>query len=232
MKLKNSIFVLLCMSLSYFSTTALGSDESTERLQNATEAFTKIMATPDKSILQELLDGAQCIVIVPGMKKGAFVIGAKYGKGYISCRNRNGVGRTAPGTVPIEAGSFGFQMGGEETAVILLVMNQSGEQKLLSSQLTFGAGRSVAARPVGRSARAETDALMGAEILSWSRTHGVFAGISLQGGTLRQDVGDNRDLYGRTLENREIIDQLIPVPSAARSLIDRLSRYLPKSEKG
>jgi lipid-binding SYLF domain-containing protein len=231
MKLINSIFVLLFVSASLLSTNAFAGEGSAERLQRAAGSLKEIMAAPDKAIPQELLDGSQCIVIIPGMKKGAFMVGAKYGKGYISCRNENGVGWTAPGTVRIEGGSFGFQIGGEVTDVVLLVMNKSGEHKLLASQFMLGAEGSVAAGPVGRSAKAETDILMNAEILSWSRTRGVFAGVSLQGATLRQDVGDNRDLYGRTLENREIIDNQLPVPSDAKPLIALLDEYSPGKEK-
>jgi lipid-binding SYLF domain-containing protein len=231
MKFRNSIFVLFVMSVTLFSSSVLGSNEGTKRLQNATQTLKEIMATPDKAIPKELLDGSQCIVIVPGLKKGAFIVGAKYGKGYISCRNKTGTGWTAPGTVRIEGGSFGFQIGGEEMDVVLLVMNKSGEKKLLSSQFTLGAGGSVAAGPVGRSAKAETDALMKAEILSWSRTHGVFAGVSLQGATLRQDIGDNQDLYGRKLENKEIIDNQVAVPATAKPLVNLLDTYSPTKEK-
>jgi lipid-binding SYLF domain-containing protein len=232
MKVRNSICFLFCIGMFFFVPTVFSKSESADRLLNATDAFKDIMATPDKAIPRELLDGAQCIAIVPGVKKGAFIFGAKYGKGYISCRNANGVGWTAPGTIRIEGGSFGFQFGGEETDVVLLVMNKSGENKLLSSQFTLGAGASVAAGPVGRSAKAETDAQMSAEILSWSRTHGVFAGISLQGATLREDVSDNRQLYGRSLENKEIIDEQPPVPNAAKPLITLLDKYSPHKEKG
>ena len=214
-----------------FASNGYSDDDNAQRLQNSVDVFKEIMSAPDRSIPKELLDEAQCIVIVPGMKQGAFIFGAKYGKGYLSCRKRDGVGWTAPGTIRIEGGSFGFQIGGEETDVVLLVMNNSGEGKLLSSQFTLGAGASVAAGPVGRSTKAETDALMTAEILSWSRSHGVFAGVSLQGATLRQDVGDNRDLYGRTLENKEIIDQQIPVPAPAKPLIALLDKYSPRREK-
>ena len=214
-----------------FASNGYSDDDNAQRLQNSVDVFKEIMSAPDRSIPKELLDEAQCIVIVPGMKQGAFIFGAKYGKGYLSCRKRDGIGWTAPGTIRIEGGSFGFQIGGEETDVVLLVMNNSGEGKLLSSQFTLGAGASVAAGPVGRSTKAETDALMTAEILSWSRSHGVFAGVSLQGATLRQDVGDNRDLYGRTLENKEIIDQQIPVPAPAKPLIALLDKYSPRREK-
>lgn len=228
MKLKNFIYLMFCAGMLLFALNGYSDEDNTKRLQNAADVFKEIMNTPDRSIPKQLLDKAHCIVIVPAMKQGAFIIGAKYGKGYLSCRKKDGVGWTAPGTVRIEGGSFGFQIGGEETDVILLVMNKSGADKLLSSQFTLGAGASVAAGPVGRSTKAETDALMRAEILSWSRSHGIFAGISLQGATLRQDVGDNRAIYGRTLENREIIDKQLPVPSAAKPLIALLDKYSPK----
>jgi lipid-binding SYLF domain-containing protein len=231
MRLTNSMFLMLCMSMLLLTTASYGDDENAERLENAANVFKEIMGTPDKAIPKELMDEAHCIVIVPAMKQGAFIVGAKYGKGYLSCRKKDGVGWTAPGTIRIEGGSFGFQIGGEETDVVLLVMNESGAKRLLSSQFTLGAGASVAAGPVGRATKAETDALMSAEILSWSRSHGVFAGISLQGATLRQDVGDNRDLYGRTLENKEIIDKQLPVPAPAKPLIALLDKYSPRKEK-
>ena len=147
------------------------------------------------------------------------------GKGYISCRNRNGIGWTAPGTVRIEGGSFGFQIGGSETNVVLLVMNRRGADRLLKSKFTLGAGASVAAGPVGRSTKAETDALLHAQILSWSRSRGVFAGVSLQGATLRPDLDDNRDLYGKRLSNRDIIHKNTPIPAAAKEFISLLNKY-------
>jgi lipid-binding SYLF domain-containing protein len=232
MKFANTVLLMFCVGMLIFAAPGYSDDDNVQRLQKAADVFKEIMDTPDKAIPKELLDEAQCIVIVPGMKQGAFIVGAKYGKGYLSCRKRDGVDWTAPGTIRIEGGSFGFQIGGEETDVILLVMNKSGVDKLLSSQFTLGAGASVAAGPVGRSTKAETDALMSAEILSWSRSHGVFAGVSLQGATLRQDVGDNRDLYGRTLENKEIINEQLQVPPAAKPLISLLDKYSPRKEKG
>src|SRR5215831_7690627 len=135
---------------------------------------------PDKGIPQDLLEKAHCVVIVPGLKKGAFIVGGKYGKGYLSCRKRSGAGWSAPGTVRIEGGSIGFQIGGSETDVIMLVMNERGADRLLSSKFTLGGAGEVAAGPVGRPATAETDAYMRAEILSWSRDRGIFAGVSLQ----------------------------------------------------
>jgi len=211
-----------------FAGTVIGKDKSSERLHKAGVALKEIMDTPDHSIPQGLLDRAQCIVIVPEMKKAAFIFGARYGKGYISCRQENGVGWISPGTIRIEGGSFGFQIGGAVTDLVLLVMNKSGADKLLASQFTLGAEASVAAGPVGRSTKVETDVLLRAQILSWSRSHGIFAGISLQGATLRQDISDNRELYGRTLENREIIEKNLQPPTAAKELISLLDKYSPK----
>ncbi|MEO8051867.1 MAG: lipid-binding SYLF domain-containing protein [Acidobacteriota bacterium] len=204
---------------------ALAAPDYVDRLDDATNTLREIMNTPDQAIPQELLDRAACIAVVPGVKKAAFIVGAKYGKGYISCRNKQGPGWTAPATVRIEGGSFGFQIGGSETDVVLLVMNQGGVDRLLSSQFTLGADASVAAGPVGRTAHAATDALLTAQILSWSRSRGVFAGVSLQGATLRQDLDDNRELYGKPLTNREIIEGHIQVPAPARRFISLLDKY-------
>jgi lipid-binding SYLF domain-containing protein len=194
------------------------------RLDESAAVFSEIMATPDKGIPRDLLEKAHCVAIVPGMKKGAFIVGAKYGKGFLSCREAGG-GWSAPGAIRIEGGSVGFQIGGSETDVVLLVMNQHGADKLLSSQFTLGGEGEVAAGPVGRTASAETDAKMRAEILSWSRARGVFAGISLQGATLRQDTDDNEALYGKRIENREIVNGKVPAPAAAHELLSLLNRY-------
>src|SRR3984893_9807537 len=213
--------------LLFMSAAALAGKEKADPLQRLDEAaavFQEIMATPDRSIPQDLLDKSQCIVIVPGLKKGAFILGGKYGKGYLSCR-RQGAGWSAPGTVRVEGGSVGFQIGGSESDVIMLVMNQRGVDKLLSSKFTLGAEGAVAAGPVGREATAQTDALMHAEILSWSRSQGLFAGLSLQGATLRQDLSDNAVIYGRKITNREIVNSSIPVPNAAKKLISVLNKY-------
>lgn len=200
-------------------------NEPAKRLEESAAVFSEIMSAPDKGIPDELLEKAQCIVIVPGMKKGAFIVGGQYGKGYLTCRRSNGRGWSAPGTVRMEGGSVGFQIGGSETDVIMLVMNHRGEDKLLASQFTLGAEGEVAAGPVGRSSTAETDALMHAEILSWSRSRGAFAGISLKGATLRQDTEENEALYGKRLENREIVTTGIAPPSSAAKLLALLNRY-------
>ena len=204
---------------------AFAAPDYVDRLADATSTLQEIMNTPDQAIPQELLDKSACVAVVPGVKKAAFIVGAKYGKGYFSCRNKQGPGWTAPGTVRIEGGSFGFQIGGSETDVVLLVMNQGGVDRLLSSKFTLGADASVAAGPVGRSAHAATDALLTAQILSWSRSRGIFAGISLQGATLRQDLDDNRELYGRRLTNRQIIEGHVTVPAPASRFISLLDKY-------
>ncbi len=203
-------------------------NEPVKRLNEATAVFSEIMAAPDKGIPQDLLEKAHCIVIVPDLKTGAFIVGGKYGKGYLLCRGQAGVGWSAPATVRIEGGSFGFQIGGSSTDLIMLVMNARGADKLLESKFTLGAEGSVAAGPVGRTATAQTDAQMHADILSWSRSQGLFAGIALEGATLRQDLDDNTTLYGKRLENREIVTKKIRAPRAAVRLIALLNKYSPR----
>src|SRR6186997_764673 len=175
-------------------------NEPAKRLDEAAAVFSKIMESPDKGIPQDLLQNAHCIVIVPALKTAAFGIGGKYGKGYLSCRNKSGAGWSVPATVRIEGGSVGFQIGGSSTDVIMLVMSERGAQKLLESKFTLGAEGSVAAGPVGRTATAQTDAQMHADILSWSRTQGLFVGVALEAATLRQDLDDNATLYGKPLQ--------------------------------
>jgi SH3 domain-containing YSC84-like protein 1 len=200
-------------------------NEPAARLDAAAAVLSDVMATPDKGIPRELLQKAHCIVIVPDLKTAAFVVGGKYGKGYLSCRRANGDGWSAPATVRIEGGSVGFQIGGSSTDLIMLVMTERGSQKLLESKFTLGAEGSVAAGPVGRTATAQTDVQMHADILSWSRSQGLFAGLALQGATLRQDLDDNTTLYGTPLENRDIVNKGVAAPPAAAKLIGLLTRY-------
>ncbi len=199
--------------------------EPANRLREAAAVFSEVMATPDKGIPQDLLEKAHCIVIVPSLKTAAFVVGGKYGKGYLSCRKQSGSGWSAPGTVRIEGGSVGFKIGGSTTDLIMLVMSERGADKLLSSKFTLGAEGSVAAGPVGRTATAQTDAQMHAEILSWSRSQGLFAGLALEGATLRQDLDDNATLYGKKLENREIVTSGRPAPKSAAALMALLNKH-------
>jgi len=202
--------------------------EAAQRLEESAAVLSEIMATPDKGIPQDLFNKAHCVVVVPGMKKGAFVVGAQYGKGFLTCRASAG-GWSAPAAIKVEGGSVGFQIGGSETDVVMLVMNKRAVDKLLSSKFTLGAEGEVAAGPVGRTSSAETDAKMSAEILSWSRSKGLFAGISLKGATLRPDADDNQELYGRKIENREIIMSAKP-PAAANQLHSVLNKYSPREK--
>ena len=206
-------------------------NEPVQRLNEAAAVFSEIMAAPDKGIPQDLLENAHCIVIVPDLKTAAFVFGGKYGKGYLLCRAKSGRGWSAPATVRIEGGSVGFQIGGSSTDLIMLVMSERGADKLLSSKFTLGAEGSVAAGPVGRTATAQTDAQMHADILSWSRTQGLFAGLALEGATLRQDLDDNATLYGKKLENRDIVTKGVRAPQSAAKLIALLNRYSAREHK-
>jgi lipid-binding SYLF domain-containing protein len=204
----------------------LSAAEAPERLEAASDALKEVMGIPEKSIPQDLLSRAQCIVIVPGLKKAAFIVGGKYGKGFVSCRRPGGVGWSAPGSVRVEGGSFGFQIGGTETDAFMLVMNDKGMDRLLSTKFTLGADASVAAGPVGRSTQAETDAALTAEILTWSRQKGLFAGVSLSGATLREDSDWNQDLYGKKITNRDIILKGgVAAPKSAGALLTELNRY-------
>jgi lipid-binding SYLF domain-containing protein len=199
--------------------------EPAKRLNDASIVFSEVMAAPDKGIPHDLLQKAHCIVIVPDLKTAAFVVGGKYGKGYLLCRNKSGAGWSAPATVRIEGGSVGFQIGASSTDLIMLVMSERGADKLLDSKFTLGAEGSVAAGPVGRTTTAQTDAQMRADILSWSRSQGLFAGVALEGATLRQDLDDNAALYGKKLENRAIVTNGARPPKAAAKLLELLNRY-------
>lgn len=200
-------------------------DDPAKRLNDAAAVLSEVMDAPDSGIPRDLLERAHCIVIVPDLKTAAFVVGGKYGKGYLACRQIDGVGWSAPATVRIEGGSVGFQIGASSTDLIMLIMTERGADKLLASSFTLGAEGSVAAGPVGRTATAQTDAQMHADILSWSRSQGLFAGLALQGATLRQDLDDNNTLYGSKLENREIVTKGVRPPASAARLLALLNRY-------
>ena len=230
MKLKRLGF--LCIGTGVLSAGMLLAGESAaERLNASTLVMKEIMATPDKSIPQDLLQSSQCIVIVPGVKKAAFIVGAEYGKGFILCRQASGINWSAPAAIMVEGGSFGFQIGGSETDAVMLVMNKGGVEKLLSSKFTLGGDASVAGGPVGRSSSANTDIQMRAEILSYSRSRGLFAGIALEGATLRPDEGTNKELYGSAVTNREIVTGTKTKKSAAgTNLTAALNKYSPRNK--
>lgn len=214
-----------CLALALMSAALLEGAVATDRLVDAADMMTDIMSAPDKGIPQDLLEKAQCIVVVPGVKKGAFIVGAKYGKGFMLCRKESGVGWSAPAAIRVEGGSFGFQIGVSDTDVVMLVMNKSGVQKLLQSKFTLGADASVAGGPVGRDSSAETDAQMHAELLTWSRSRGAFAGISLQGATLRPDDDWNKEMYGKAMANRDIVMGSVAPPPASAKLLALLNKY-------
>jgi lipid-binding SYLF domain-containing protein len=198
---------------------------TTDRIADAATVFHEIMSAPDKGIPREILEKAQCVGIVPGVKKAGFIVGAKYGKGILVCRTDHGW--SGPDTVIVEGGSFGFQIGAGETDVVLVVQNRSGEEKLMHDKFTIGASAGAMAGPVGRTASAETDAELHAEILSYSRSRGLFAGVDLGGATLRPDNNDNHALYGRDVTPKEILTGAVPPPAAANSLYAELNRYTP-----
>jgi lipid-binding SYLF domain-containing protein len=215
--------ILLCTPV------VVGKTKNVERLDEATTVIQEVMNTPDKGIPQDLMDKANCVVVIPGVKKGAFILGAEYGKGYATCRQHGRRGWSAPATVRVEGGSVGFQIGGTETDVILLVMNSRGADSLMKSKFTLGGEAQVAAGPVGRATTADTDAAMRAEILSYSRSRGVFAGISLKGATMREDLDSNKAMYGQRLTTAEIVrDRKVkPTPTGSK-FIATIEKYSPK----
>ncbi len=224
------LMLAAAIAMALASTAVRAADDPTKRLDEAAAVVSEIMATPDKGMPRDLLEKAHCIVIVPDLKTGAFIVGGKYGKGFLSCRARRGAGWSAPGAVRIEGGSVGFQIGASSTDLVLLVMSERGADKLLSSKFTVGGEASVAAGPVGRTATAQTDLQMHADILSWSRTQGLFAGVALQGATLREDLDGNAALYGKELANRAIVTTGLRAPAAARKLLAVLNRYSAREQ--
>jgi SH3 domain-containing YSC84-like protein 1 len=199
-------------------------DDVAKRLDNARSVITEMMKADDKGVPQDLLMNAHCVIVIPNLKKAGFIVGGQYGKGYASCREKNRTW-TAPAAVRIEGGSFGLQIGAAETDLILLVMNDNGMKHLLESKFQIGGEATAAAGPVGRDVSARTDAMMKAEMLTYSRARGIFAGISLQGSTLRQDLDDNTALYGKSLENKEILSGSVPVPAGAKEFRATLGKF-------
>ncbi len=199
-----------------------------KRIQESANVFSEIMSAPDKGIPREILERAQCIGIVPNLKRAGFIVGAKYGKGILTCRTAKGW--SSPSTIRIEGGSVGLQIGAGETDLVFVVMNKSGQDKLMQDKFTFGGDAAAMAGPVGRSAEAQTDAKMRAEILSYSRARGVFAGLTLDGSTLRPDKDDNQAIYGREISQREILTGAVRHPASARALYPLLRPYRASSK--
>ena len=221
MAMRKATIALLLSALT--APVSLGADAG--RLKNAAAVLNEMAGAGDKGIPTSLITKSQCIVIIPGVKKGALGIGGQYGRGYISCRTADRKGWSAPGGIRVEGGSVGLQIGGSDTDLILLVMPGRGPERLLSNQFTVGADAAVAAGPVGRQTTAQMDATMKAEMLSWSRSSGVFAGISLQGSTLRDDGGENKELYGKEMPNKEIVAGKVTPPKDAAALMSALAKY-------
>jgi lipid-binding SYLF domain-containing protein len=202
-----------------------------ERLDAAADLLTEMMKADDKGVPQDLLNKSRCVILVPGLKKAAFILGGKYGRGFAACRKADGVGWSAPAAIRIEGGSVGFQIGGSEQDVLLLVMNDTGMKHLLSNKFTLGGEATAAAGPVGRDVSAQTDAVLRAEMLSYSRSRGLFAGISLQGATLRPDEDSNREMYGKDVENADVLQGKIDAPAAAAKLEDLLNKNSSRQTK-
>ena len=206
----------------------LAKDDKTknaDRLDDSASLLSEIMSAPDKSIPQDLFNKSFCIVLIPGLKKGAIGFGGKYGRGFALCRAASGEGWGPPAAMRIEGGSVGLQLGFSSSDVVLLVMNERGMKKLTQSKFTLGAEANAAAGPVGRDATAQTDALMTAEILSWSRSKGLFAGVSLAGATLRNDIDENKIMYGMRWESKDILNSGAKAPAAATKLMAELNKF-------
>jgi lipid-binding SYLF domain-containing protein len=203
-------------------------DKVEQRLRDSADVFKEIMSTPDKAIPMKLLNRAQCVMIVPGMKKAALGVGGEYGRGFVSCVQPNGEWGP-PAGIRLSGGSFGLQLGAQATDVVMLVMNQRGLDRLLSDKFTIGGEASAAVGPLGRDASADTDIALRAEILSWSRSRGVFAGVSLDGTVIQGDSSTNRELYGMPLTTKEIVHEGVPTPPAARVLTSTLNQYAARN---
>jgi lipid-binding SYLF domain-containing protein len=198
--------------------------KTADRLDASADVITDMMHASDKGIPQDLLNKAECVVVVPNMKRAGFIFGAKYGRGFAMCRHHNGAGWTAPAAMRIEGGSFGLQIGGTESDLVLLVMNDHGMKHLLEDKFTLGGEATAAAGPVGRDATAQTDAQLHAEMLSYSRARGIFGGLTLEGATLRPDHDADRDLYGKDMSSREILTGDVAAPAVADKLKHAINR--------
>jgi lipid-binding SYLF domain-containing protein len=226
--MKRWFALLLCSCLAL---PLIAQEKEDQRLKDSYDVLRAVVGMPDKGIPRDLLNKAECVIVVPAVKKAAFIVGASYGRGVMSCRSgENFRGPwTAPAFYAIEGGSFGLQAGGQATDYVLLIMNDQGAKSVLSSKVKLGGDASVAAGPVGRATSAETDIVMKAEILSWSRNRGVFAGLSLAGSTLRSDDDANKNLYGKELNAKQIVrENAVKTPPAGKPLVNLLNKLSPK----
>ena len=230
MKKFSPVVLMLALLVSAFAADKKEDKKEVERLTDSAVVLKEILGMPE-GIPKDLLDKAICVVVYPSVKKAAFIVGASYGRGVITCRSGKEFGGpwSAPAMFALEGGSFGFQIGAQATDFVLLIMNESGANSVMSSKVKLGADASAAAGPVGRDTSAETDVVMKAEILSYSRAKGLFAGISLEGSTLRADDGANKAIYGKELSAKEIVREgKVRAPAAARELLAELRKASPR----
>jgi len=221
--LKHILAVTILIGIASLTAVASDRDDDVNRTQKAAQVFKEIMNTPDQGIPSNLLESAKCIAIIPGDKKFAFVFGGSYGRGLATCRT--GHGWSAPMFVAIDSGSVGYQIGGSSTDIVMLFMNDHALQSLMSDKFKVGADASVAAGPVGRNAAAGTDLKLNAEILSYSRSKGIFAGVSLDGAVMQADKSGDKAMYGDDVNRHEILDGKVAVPASARELVEELGGY-------
>ncbi len=231
MKMWASIALCIGLAVPVFAADQPKGATEQDRLRSSYEVLRDVTAAPDKGIPRDLLNKAECVIIVPSMKKAAFIVGASYGRGVMSCRS--GAEFRGPWSAPaffaLEGGSFGLQIGAQAADYVLLVMNEKGAKSIMSSKVKLGGDASVAAGPVGRATSAETDIVMNAQILSWSRNKGLFAGISVAGSTIRSDDDANKNLYGKDVNAKQIIlEHAVKTPPAGKQLISLLTRLSPK----
>ena len=215
--MKKIMFALAMLSLGTLSWAGSAKEDATDRLENATTVMHEIMGAPDKGIPEEVLEHAKCVAVIPHMVKGGFVFGAKGGKGVATCRTSNGW--SAPAFITISGGSWGLQIGVEAVDVVLIIQNEKGMQKLLSSNFHVGGDASAAAGPVGRHAEAGTDWKMDVEILTYSRAKGLFAGLTLEGASIRQDTDSRHAIYGRNVSTRSLLLGKVAAPAAAQPFL-------------
>ncbi len=221
--LKRTLILSTLMLLGVSLAQASDRDDDVARTQKAAQVFTEIMNTPDQGIPHDLLDRAKCIAIIPGDKKFAFIFGGNYGRGVATCRTEHGW--SAPMFIALEGGSVGYQIGGSSTDIVMLFMNDHALRSLLSDKFKLGADASVAAGPVGRNASAATDLKLNAEVLSYSRSKGVFAGVSLNGAVVQADKSGDTAMYGQAVDRQQIIHGKVTTPSSATPLINELDAY-------
>jgi lipid-binding SYLF domain-containing protein len=224
-KMKKFTGVLCALAVAAGTIPAMAQDAKlVDRLQSATEVLHEVESAPDKGIPQSILAGAKCVVVVPHYKKGAFVIGAQYGQGVATCRTHDGRW-SAPVFVRLEGGSFGWQIGGQSTDLILVAMNDHGLEHMLGSKFKLGGDAAATAGPVGRNAQASTDASLRAEFLTYSRSQGLFAGLDLDGTVLSQNGDDTRAFYGADVPFEQVLHGVQPTPPAARPFVHTVASY-------